>query len=369
VNSFIRYQSSYIKAITSNTSQQLMYDEFTKCVQAYPFYPERNRCYNLNNPNFVSQKEIEQWEKELSDLVEKGLSVDTVLIKWLGPHAKNITYSVAPVGTTQYCVVTQDDRPDPVFVFTIKHTLYLLGPGWSTIIFHSVENKQFLINELDIRPGGLGENIELFEVTNIRNAHSSLPLSSEYWSKIPCENVIVIQQDVIMRKSIHLESTISDSNGLFELMEESDYLGGPWREETPLFIGNGGCSYRRRSTMIRTITKTDRIECTLSKCTIEDEYDSIVITDLNRFWEFNEDWVLEKLFKARYRANPDRFWRMANQTPLKMAKFAASDVQSVNYDDPYFTHKLWAHPKPAINIKMFAPIKQYYIKPQTFVHK
>ena len=132
-------------------------------------------------------------------------------------------------------LVIVEPRQHENLEFVIKNAIYYCR-GWSMYIFHSKENKQFIMNFIG------NKDINLIEISdsNITLDHYNKLLCSidRFWDKINADIVLIFQTDSYIRR-----------RGIEEYLEY-DYIGAPWIfKPFGLVTGNGGFSLRRISHM------------------------------------------------------------------------------------------------------------------------
>jgi hypothetical protein len=146
---------------------------------------------------------------------------------WLGPQVSQTRPDISPLSSTKRAVVVADGRRDASLVFLVQHTFHMLGSGWGLVFFCTIENEEWLVEQLDIRPHGRGEHIRLQLVQPMEyDQANSLPMSRLFYEMIPCETLLIIQPDGAMLRSVSAASATRD---LFESMIKNYiYLGAPW---------------------------------------------------------------------------------------------------------------------------------------------
>ena len=155
-------------------------------------------------------------------------------------------FSNIPKNTNKYCVIIET-RSDPILINVIKNFMYLLQPeGWGLIIFHGIDNENFIKTALN-----KWQNVHYINtwVSNITPEDYSNELcSSDFWEKIQnkgCEHALIFQMDTILLKP--------NVNQFLKY----DYIGAAWciKWLGILECGNGGLSIRNVNTM-KLITET-----------------------------------------------------------------------------------------------------------------
>jgi hypothetical protein len=304
------------------------------------------------------QGKYAEWEAELKQLLEvNGNDVPTAFRAFLSPLLDPLEIRPASFQTVDQAVVLLDARQDAHMIFTLRHTMHLLGPGWGLIIFHTEANESWLIDQLKIRPGEPGEFIQLQRVEPIGTAQaSSLVLSSVFYDRIGVETILLLQPDTLMLRSPFLGRP-ADLAHWDSLLAAYGYLGAPWawcKEEWCLYGGGGGVSVRKASMMREVIAE---LRCSSESAQCER-------FDLFREQETNPDeqWKAEDTFLAhRIHAQRSRFTgRLANQ--VESSQFAQETDLAGARGDPFFLQKAWMFQKQEKYLPMIARVKEVYTR-------
>ena len=240
----------------------------------------------------------------------------------------------APLSHTDRAIVSFDGRSDLNLIAVLRHTLYLSGPSWGMVLFHTARNVAFFVEALEVRPGGWGEHVRLVEVDDIgRPQANALPTSAAFYRRIPAEHMLFVQADVVQLRSTYLPGPATSALWL-DWMADYHYLGAPWRwcgEEWCRAGGNGGCSYRRRSTMLEAVA-TAPLRCTARHC-----------EDTAPYLSFDEDdyedvYLSHRLLQMQKEGH--NLSLMLDQHD--MARFA---IESIDFPDlvPFFLHNSWTY--------------------------
>lgn len=235
--------------------------------------------------------------------------------------------------------------------------------GWGLIIIHSNNNYDWLINNLHIYPGGIGQYIHLIRANPIEyNQANSLPMSTALWESIPinCETLLYIQPDGFMIKSpIIIESATNTKliDPEWNRLLQYPYLGAPWESiynnpctdyEWCRYGGNGGISIRKRSVMLDLIRE---LVCDKLQCHYIDYFNSD-----------NNEYKIEDVFLA-YRFYQYRSKYQSLIAPvIDLAKFSIESYDLDSNINPYFIHAIWRWNIPKSRwIKLLANVKKYYL--------
>jgi hypothetical protein len=147
-----------------------------------------------------------------------------------------------------YTAVIVEPRKHKALRFVVKNALENLSTEWNIILFHGIDNKQYVTDicaSLPIYNNRL-QMINL-NITNLTiPEYSRLLVSKEFYMKIPTEIFLIFQTDsLIFAKHKHLVNNFL----------RYEYVGAPWSNalRNNTHVGNGGFSLRRKSAMLRVI--------------------------------------------------------------------------------------------------------------------
>lgn len=165
--------------------------------------------------------------------------------------------------TSKFCTI-MEFRSDPQLIMVIKNFMYLLkSKGWGLIIFHGLNNEDFLKKELC---GWKSVYYVRMTVENITTeTYSDIFCYIRIWDtllELGCETALFFQMDTVL-----LKDSIDD-------FIEFDYVGAPWSEQwfEILNIGNGGLSLRKVRTMKYIVENYPRFTDTpIGYCKLENE--------------------------------------------------------------------------------------------------
>ena len=159
--------------------------------------------------------------------------------------------------------VLVEPREHPLLEYTIKQVMLTLGPGWSLQLFLSSANEKRVRDCLQIRSGGIGENIVvtplsyfgLDEMSKYGNrVQSAFSAHERMYAEIKGEHILWFQVDVVMRSQVEPEWL------------KYAYVGAEWPGcEYPTCSpvtctkicggGNSGLSLRRKSKLLQVATR------------------------------------------------------------------------------------------------------------------
>ena len=155
---------------------------------------------------------------------------------------------------SRFTAVIVEPTIDSAFAFSVRTTMYRLGPTWGLQVFHSKENDEYVKASLSDM-----KNVRyvLIKDTLLDITHYNRLLKSEaFWASLKSAKVLLFQSDSVILKS-----------GVSKYMEY-DYAGAPWRTNDnikimdlrdkgwlPIAVGNGGFSIRNVSLMQKVIKK------------------------------------------------------------------------------------------------------------------
>ncbi len=142
----------------------------------------------------------------------------------------------------KYTAVIIEPRKHKALAFVLENFLENLSEEWGFLIFHGLQNKEFV---QDIIDNQLTEykhriiNLIQLEVDNLTiDQYNVICKSANFYRCIPTELFLLFQIDTIILKQ---------NKDLINDFLEYDYVGAPWINGV---VGNGGLSLRRKSKMI-----------------------------------------------------------------------------------------------------------------------
>jgi hypothetical protein len=162
-----------------------------------------------------------------------------------------------------YTAIIIEPRRHPAMQFVLKNFLENLDERWQFIIFHGIDNKQWLRDMIDTEFITDKDRIQLnnLNVVNLsREEYSRLCTSAEFIEQIPTEIFLFFQIDTMICSS--------EKNQIYKFLKY-DYVGAPWfsTNEFDGKVGNGGLSLRKKSKILEVIEK-----CPYTYGTAEDGY-------------------------------------------------------------------------------------------------
>jgi hypothetical protein len=153
-----------------------------------------------------------------------------------------------------YTAIIVEPRQHPAMKFVLNNFLDTLDDRWSFIIFHGIDNKEWLEKIIDNNFNLSKNRITLvnLNVTNIEplDGYSKYMTSIDFINQIPTETFLIFQTDTMI-SSLH-------KNLIYDFINY-DYVGAPWFKtedsKNPFDgkIGNGGLSLRKKSKMLEVI--------------------------------------------------------------------------------------------------------------------
>lgn len=161
--------------------------------------------------------------------------------------------TVAPF-PSRFTAVIVEPTIDSAFAFSVRTTMFHLGPTWGLQVFHSKENSEFvkaaLSDMMNVRFVLIKD--PLLDITQ----YNKLLKSDAFWASLESAKVLLFQSDSVILKA-----------GISKYMDY-DYVGAPWRTNDnvkimdlrsqgwlPIAVGNGGFSIRNVSLMQTVIKK------------------------------------------------------------------------------------------------------------------
>ena len=153
---------------------------------------------------------------------------------------------------SQYSAVIIEPTISSAFEFSVRTTMYHLGPRWGLQVFHSLENREFVRSVLSDM-----KNVVFIQLRDpiVNVAHYNRLLKSRnFWKSLQSEKVLLIQSDSVVLR------------GNIDEFIEYDYVGAPWEIKSNMkvkrlrddgwlsrAVGNGGFSLRNVAMMIMII--------------------------------------------------------------------------------------------------------------------
>lgn len=298
-----------------------------------------------------------KWEVDFQVLLDKHKNPRPALEEWLSPAVAHLPINAARMHTVNQTVALLDGRMDPMFIFTLKHLFHMLGPNWGLIVFHTASNMEWWIDQLEIRPGGGGEHVVLQRVDPIAfQQANSLPASTVFYDRIPCETILIVQPDTMMLRSEYWPSGVVGGPTLEAMMAQFAYLGSPWgwcKEDWCRVAGNGGLSMRKRSVML---DLTREVRCTHWECHWIEMFEFFSHQQTIKWKHVEDTFFAYQLYDHAYKFAPG-VSQLA--TPEQHAWFSleGKDFPGV---EPWFVHKVWNYMPHTRYGPLMAHTMQYY---------
>lgn len=302
---------------------------------------------------------FKQWEVEFNGLLEKHRDAMPALRAWIGTAVDHLSINAAPMYAVNRTIAILDGRKDDSFIFVLKHAMHMLGSGWGLIIFHTAENEQWWVDQLEIKAGGGGQYVQLQCVEPITFAQAnSLAASPAFYERIPinCETIIVMQPDTMMLRSDYLPGASYAGPSFSHLIDTYAYLGAPWSWCTDPWCrvgGNGGLSLRKRSVMLDLLQE---VRCNDWSCKRVDMFHEYYTQQEFPMKHVEDSLLAYQLYDHAYKYT-------AGVSQLATPEIAAwFSMESLDFPaaDPFFAHKIWAYLPSVRYGPLMAHVKQYY---------
>lgn len=282
-----------------------------------------------------TQANYRRWEGELTKLVaehkDKG-GVPAAIRAFLSPAVDQLPIRAAPLRAVDQAVVmvlvgggVGVEPRDPGVLFTLRHAMHLLGPGWGLVVFHAPEDEDWLAEQLQTGHGQPGEHIELqrVHVAGDKAAPSPLALSSVFLERVRVETMLLLAPNAVLLRSPHLDGPSSSRDGWNHLLSGFVTLASPWpwcKEEWCQLGGTAGASMRKRSVMS---VVGSEVLCADWECVRQDIFGgSSAPTDGDA-----DAWKGEETFVAKMVHRHQARWKGLLPGPKENAAFAQSQVQ------------------------------------------
>lgn len=153
-----------------------------------------------------------------------------------------------------YTAIIIETRCHPAMNFVLTNFLENLDERWSFMIFHGINNKEWLEDIINSNFNLSKNRITLvnLNVTNIEplDGYSKYMTSNNFINKIPTEIFLIFQTDTMISSL--------NKNLIYDFIDY-DYVGAPWFKtegsNNPFDgnVGNGGLSLRKKSKMLEVI--------------------------------------------------------------------------------------------------------------------
>ena len=152
------------------------------------------------------------------------------------------------LGKESYTAIMIEPRQHRAMRFVLQNFLENLDSRWNFIIYHGIDNEQWLKALVtNVFPESLSRITFRKAAVNTLtlDQYSSIMVNPQFIQTIPTEMYLVFQTDSMICKPY--------KDLIYDFMEY-DYVGAPWHEVVrppwTTQVGNGGLSLRRRSKML-----------------------------------------------------------------------------------------------------------------------
>ena len=208
-----------------------------------------NAKFHLNK-NYLS-KMLQFEEQRIKQ--KTNLEIRHKIISGIKIHYKDVDANV--IKESKVAVIVEP-RNDPLLPLLIRNFMEVLGEDWTFQIFHGLNNevrlkKAFGFNRLILEKNKNWKVMfNKMEVENLsRDEYSRLLLEKDFYELCRGENILIYQLDSCLNPNSQFK---------IDRFLEYDYIGAPWihgqrslvNGRDRIFIGNGGLSLRKRSTMV-----------------------------------------------------------------------------------------------------------------------
>ena len=158
---------------------------------------------------------------------------------------------------SKYTALIVEPREHFALKFVLSNILNNLDSDWSIVILHGNKNVNYLdnvIEDITNTTVNVKERIQRLNlgVDNLKQMeYSDLFFDPRFYDYIPTEMFLIFQTDSMIIPE--------NKDRIYEYMEY-DYVGAPWPDTnyvTPLQVGNGGFSLRRKSKMLELLSHSD----------------------------------------------------------------------------------------------------------------
>lgn len=151
-----------------------------------------------------------------------------------------------------YTAIIIEPRRHPAMKFVLNNFLTNLDRRWNFIVFHGIDNLEWIHALVADNFKGDANRISLINL-NIKNLshpqYNKLCVTLDFINQIPTETFLIFQVDTMI---------CSEEKDLIYDFINYDYVGAPWDKEhtnNPGHgrVGNGGLSLRKKSKMLEVI--------------------------------------------------------------------------------------------------------------------
>ncbi len=226
----------------------------------------------------------------------------------------------------KYTAIIIEPRKHKALHFVLNNALECLPEDWQIVFFHGTNNVEYaqnIVNQLNHLYNNRITTVQL-NVDNLNQKTYSKLLANDtfIYQHIQTDYFLIFQTDsMILKSNAHLLHSFLDKN--------YDYIGAPWLicnykpTKQRGFIGNGGFSLRKKSTMLEIIT--------------------------NHKWDENIEWQEDLFFTKKYDniqvIKPE--YHIAN-------KFCVEEVFCYK---PFACHQVWNNSRYVLFSKMYPECK------------
>jgi hypothetical protein len=161
------------------------------------------------------------------------------------------------IDTGLYTAVIVEPRKHKALEFVLNNFMTNLNEDWNFVIFHGIDNKEYVKNIIDTKLQNHKHRITLVNIGlhNLTVAqYSMIFYDEEFYKYIPTETFLVFQTDSVILKEN--KEKIND-------FLKYDYVGAPWPKTMGILgnmeVGNGGLSLRKKSKMLELLKYKDDV--------------------------------------------------------------------------------------------------------------
>ena len=220
------------------------FKKFTPKLFFKKFSDEKNNgyIYNLYKEKIMKLKFNEN--EYYVDQIDDNYKFEVVQFINLEKFRENFKQINIPLKSNNVaCIV--EPRKHPYFEFVVKNICYFL-PGWSIFIFHSENNKEYILNFLEDK-AHMFNMVELCKDNLSIDKYSEIMVSRLFYNYFKENDYLLIFQTDSYICRFGIEKYIE---------KNYDFIGAPWPHEPwEEQCGNGGFSLRKISKMLE-ITET-----------------------------------------------------------------------------------------------------------------
>lgn len=146
-----------------------------------------------------------------------------------------------------YTAIIVEPRKHNALRFVLKNFLDNLDNTWNILIYHGMDNKNFLLEIKNGLPDSHRIQLKNLNVSHFgTDDYNKLLYRRDFYDNIPTEVFLIFQTDSMICK---------ENKNYISAFIEYDYVGGPWRYWGHSKVGNGGLSLRRKTKMLELLEK------------------------------------------------------------------------------------------------------------------